>query len=120
MNVTVTVGSRATFTCDFKASTDNKITQIHWEFNGKDLAGCRRYNDRINCTVSQQSTDSNYVSSTLVVYPVQSDNAGQYSCYCSYDTNNLNIDHDTVKSIQSDHKTATLSIKSGTSIVQCC
>ena len=33
-NLNVTVGSKAVFTCDFEASTDNTIAQIHWEFNG--------------------------------------------------------------------------------------
>ena len=114
-DLNTTVGSKAVFTCDFEASTDNRIAQIHWEFNGKDLAGCKRFKDRINCTVTQQSTDTNYISSTLEIYSVQADNAGQYTCYCSYNTSMLNVDG--VQIIQSEHKSATLSIQSGINIV---
>ena len=114
-NVTSAVGSKAVFTCDFEATTDNKISQIHWLFNGSDLAGCNRFKVSINCTVTQQSTDKNYISSTLTIYPVQADNAGQYTCYCSYDTSLLNVDG--VQVIESDHKSATLSVQSGTDIV---
>ena len=39
---------------------------------------------------------------------MQTDNAGQYTCYCSYDTSQLNVDG--VQVIESDHKSATLSI----------
>ena len=111
-NFNVTVGSKAVFTCDFEASTDNKIAQIHWEFNGNDLAGCKRLQDRINCTVTQNSTDTNYISSTLEIYSVQADNAGKYTCYCSYNTSTLNVND--VQIIQSDRKSATLSVQSGT------
>ena len=114
-NHTATVGSTAVFTCDFEASTDSKIAQIHWEFNGDDLAGCRRFQDRINCTVTQNSTGTNYISSTLEIYSVQADNAGQYTCYCSYDTSVLNVDG--VQVIQSDHKSATLSVQSSTNYI---
>ena len=107
-NVITIVGYKAFFTRDFEAATDNKIAQIHWLFNGNDLAGCNRFKDRINCTVTQQSTDKNYISSTLTIYPVQADNAGQYTCYCSYDTSLLNVDG--VRVIESDHKSATLSV----------
>ena len=112
-NITKTVGSTAVFSCDFEAATDNKITQIHWLFNGRDLAGCSRFQENINCTVTQhvQSIDKNYISSTLTVYPVQADNAGQYTCYCSYNTSLLNVD--SVQVIESDHKSATLSVQSG-------
>ena len=113
-NVISTVGSKAVFTCNFEAATDNKISQIHWLFNGNDLAGCSRFKDSINCTVTQQSTDKNYISSTLTIYPVQADNAGQYTCYCSYNTSLLNIDG--VQVIESDHKSATLSVQSGIAI----
>ena len=110
-NFNATIKSKVVFTCDFEASTDSKISQIHWEFNGKDLAGCKRYQDRINCRVTQSSTDANYISSSLEIYPVQADNAGQYTCYCSYDTSTLNVDG--VKTIQSDRKSATLSVTLG-------
>ena len=106
-NVTVIVGSKATFTCDFEASTNAEIAQIHWEFNGSDLGECKRFKDIINCTVTQQSTDTNYISSTLEIFPVQADSAGQYTCYCSYNMKILNVDE--VTNIQSDHKSATLS-----------
>ena len=53
----------------------------------------------------------NYISSTLTIYSVQADNAGQYTCYCSYNTSLLNVDSDQV--IESDHKSATLSVHSG-------
>ena len=111
-NLNKTVGSTAVFNCDFESATDNKIAQIHWLFNGKDLAGCKRYKDIINCTVEQNSPDKNYISSTLTIHSVQTDNAGQYTCYCSYDKNYLNVDSD--QSIESEHKSATLSIQSGT------
>ena len=111
-NVNKTVGSTAVFNCDFESATDNKIAQIHWLFNGRDLAGCSRYKDIINCTVAQYSTDKNYISSTLTIYSVQADNAGQYTCYCSYDKNYLNVDGH--QSIESEHKSATLSVQSGT------
>ena len=112
-NLSTTVGSTAVFTCDFEAATDNRISQIHWVFNGNnDLAGCKRFQDRINCTVTQNSPDTNYISSTLEIHSVQADNAGQYTCYCSYDTDALNVDD--VQVIQSDQKSATLSVQSGT------
>ena len=110
-NVNTIVGSKAVFTCDFESTTDNKIAQIHWLFNGRDLAGCNRFKNRINCTVTRQSTDKKYISSNLTIYPVQADNAGQYTCYCSYNTSLLNVDG--VQVIESDHKSATLSIPSG-------
>ena len=110
-NFKTTIGSKAVFTCDFKASTDSKISQIHWEFNGTDLAGCKRFQDMINCTITQSSTDKNYISSILEIYPVQADNAGLYTCYCFYDTSTLNVDGAQV--IQSDHKYATLSVSLG-------
>ena len=110
-NLSLTVGSKAVFTCDFKAATDNKIAQTHWLFNGRDLAECSRFNTNTNCTVTQQSTDKNYISSTLTIYSVQADNAGQYTCYCSYNTSLLNVDG--IQVIESDHKSATLSIQSG-------
>ena len=111
-NLNTTVGSKAVFTCNFEAATDNKISQIHWLFNGNDLAGCSRFNNSLNCTVTRQSTDKNYISSTLTIYPVQADNAGQYTCYCSYDTSLLSVDG--VQVIESDHKSATLAVQSGT------
>ena len=111
-NINTIVGPKAVFTCDFESATDNKIAQIHWLFDGKDLAGCSRYKDTINCTVTQRSTDKNYISSTLTIYSVQADNAGQYTCYCSYDKNYLNVDGD--QSIESERKSATLSVQSGT------
>ena len=111
-NFNAAIGSKAVFTCDFKASTDSRISQIHWELNGTDLAGCKRFQDMINCTVTQSSTDTNYISSTLEIYPVQADNAGQYTCYCSYDTSTLNVDG--VKIIQSDRKSATLFLSGDT------
>ena len=108
-NLTTAVGSKAVFTCDFEAATDNEISQIHWLFNGKDLAGCSRFKDSINCTVTQQSTNkTNYISSNLTIYSVKADNAGQYTCYCSYNTNLLNVDG--VQVIESKHKSATLSV----------
>lgn len=110
-NLNIAIGSKAVFTCGFEASTNNEITQIHWEFNDNDLEGCN------NCTVTQQSTDPNYISSTLEIYSVQAENAGQYTCYCSYNTAILNVD---VQSIQSDHQSATLSILLGTQITQYC
>ena len=102
------VGSKAVFTCDFEASNDSRISQIHWEFNGTDLVGCKRFQDMINCTVTQSSNNTNYISSTLEIYPVQADNAGQYTCYCSYDTSTLDVDG--APTIQSDRKFATLSV----------
>ena len=108
-NINVTVGSTAVFICDFESATDNEVAQIHWLFNGSDLAGCNKFKDSISCTVTQQSTDKNYISSTLTIYPVQADNAGQYTCYCSYDTSLLNVDG--VQVIESDHKSATLIVQ---------
>ena len=108
-NLKTTVGSKAIFTCDFESTTDTKVAQIHWLFNGRDLAGCSRFKDIINCTVTQ-STSKNYISSTLAIYPVQADNAGQYTCYCSYDTSLLNVDG--VQVIESERKSATLSVQS--------
>ena len=115
-NVTTAVGSKAIFTCDFEAATDNKIAQIHWLFNGIDLAGCSRFQESINCTVIQNSTDKNYISSTLTIHSVQADSAGQYTCYCSYDTSSLNVDG--VQVIESEHKSATLSIPSGDQLLR--
>ena len=111
-DLNTTVGSKAIFTCDFETTTDTKIAQIHWLFNDSDLAGCNRFKDRINCTVTQQSTDKNYISSTLTIYPVQADNVGQYTCYCSYDISLLSVGG--IEVIESDHKSATLAVQSGT------
>ena len=111
-DVTTAVGSTAVFTCEFESTTGTKKIQIHWLFNGKDLAGCSRFQESINCTVTLQTTHKNYISSTLTIYSVQADNAGQYTCYCSYDKKYLNVDSD--QSIESEHKSATLSIQSGT------
>ena len=111
-NVITIVGYKAVFTCNFEAATDNEISQIHWLFNDRDLAGCSRFEDSIKCTVTQQSTDKNCISSNLAIYPVQADNAGQYTCYCSYDTSLLNVN--SVQVIESEHKSATLSVQSGT------
>ena len=88
-NLIATVGSTAVFTCNLEATTDNQIAQIHWLFNGNDLAGCNRFNNSINCTVTQQFNGTNIITNTLTVYPVQADNAGQYTCYCSYNTSLL-------------------------------
>ena len=107
-NVITTVGSKAVFTCDFEAATDNKIAQIHWLFNGNDLAGCNTFNNSINCIVTEESNGTNIITSTLTIYPVHADNAGQYTCYCSYNTSLLNVDG--VQVIKSDYKSATLSI----------
>ena len=113
-NVSTNVGSKAVFTCGFEAATDNKIAQIHWLFNGNDLAGCNTFNNSINCIVTEESNGTNIITSTLTIYPVHADNAGQYTCYCSYNTSLLNVDG--VQVIESDHKTATLSVQSGTDI----
>ena len=116
-NLNANVVSTATFTCGFEATTDNKIAQIHWLFNGSDLAGVKTFDYIFNYyTITQRSTDKNYISSTLTIYHVQADNAGQYTCYCSYNTNLLNVGG--VQVIESDHKSATLSVhmQSGTDI----
>ena len=105
------IGSKAVFTCEFEASTDNEIAQLHWEFNGRDLGGCHEFRQRINCTITQQHNSTNYIKSTLEINPVQADNAGQYTCYCSYNTSTLNVDG--VQTVQSEHKSATLSIRAG-------
>ena len=109
-NLNATVGSKAVFTCDFESATDTKVAQIHWLFNDTehDLKGCSRFKDIISCTVTQ-STSKNYISSTLTIYPVQANNAGQYTCYCSYDTSLLNVDG--VQVIESERKAATLSVQ---------
>ena len=110
-DVTTAVGSTTVFTCDFEATTGTKIVQIHWLFNGRNLVGCSRFQENINCTVTQQSTDKNYISSTLTIYLVQADNAGQYTCYYSYETSLRNVT--VLKVITSEHKSATLSVQSG-------
>ena len=110
-NINTTIGSTVVFKCDFEAATDNKIAQIHWLFNDRDLAECSKFNSNTNCTVNQRYTDKNYISSTLTIDSVQADNVGQYACYCSYNTSLLNVDG--VQVIESDHKSATLSFQSG-------
>ena len=107
-DVTTTTGSKAVFTCDFEAVTDKKIAQIHWLFNGSDLAGCSRFNSSISCIVKEQYNNTDYISSTLTIDLVQPDNAGQYTCYCSYNTSLLNVNGGQV--IESDHESATLCI----------
>ena len=109
-NVSIINGSNANFTCKFEASTDNEIAQLHLEFNGSDLAGCHEFRERINCTITQYN-DTNVIISTLEIISVQADNAGQYTCYCSYNTSTLNVDGD--QTIQSERKSATLSIQPG-------
>ena len=111
-DLSVSLGSTAVFTCDFEAATDNKISQIHWMFNGKDLAGCKRQQDWINCAITHHDNHTNYISSTLTIYPVKASNAGQYTCYCLYDIDAINVDGDQ-QVIESDHKSATLSMQSG-------
>ena len=110
-NLSTTVGSKAVFTCEFEASTDKKLAQLHWEFNGSDLAVCQEFRDRINCTITLNGT--NYITSTLEINAVQANNAGQYTCYCSYNTSILNVD---VQIIQSERKSATLYIQPGSDI----
>ena len=111
-NLSVAIGSKAAFTCEFEAYTDNKISQVHWEFNGNDLAGCHESRDRVNCTITLNGT--NYTTSTLEINSVQANNAGQYTCYCSYNTSTLNVDDGQI--IQSEHRSATLSIQQGSDI----
>ena len=117
-NLSTAIGSNAKFSCKFEASTDNEIAQLHWEFNGSDLAGCHEFRERINCTITQQSSGINYITSTVEINSVQADNAGQYTCYCSYNTSTLNVDG--VQNIQSEHKSATLSIKPGIVTLEYC
>ena len=108
-SLSTAIGSKAVFTCNFEAAADKKITQIHWLFNGRHLAECSIFKDSIDCkVVTKLSTDKNYISSNLTIYPVQADNAGQYTCYCSYNTSLLNVD--SVQVIESEHKSATLSV----------
>ena len=107
-NLNTTVGSKAVFTCNFEAATDNITARIHWLFNSIDLTGCDKIMDKIKCTVTQQSIGANRISSILTIYPVQADNAGQYTCYCSYDTSLLNVDG--VQVIESENTSATLSV----------
>ena len=115
-SLNITDGSTAVFTCNFETATDNEIAQVHWLFNGNDLAGCNRFNNSINCIVTQQSTYKNYISSNLTIYSVQTNNAGQYTCYCSYNTSLPNVNG--VHVIKSDHKSATLVVlDSGTNII---
>ena len=117
INLNIAIGSNANFTCQFEASTDNKIAQVHWEFNGNDLAGCNKLTERINCTITQYNNGTNNITSTLKIYSIQADNAGQYTCYCSYNTSTLNVDG--VQIIQSEHKSATLSIQPGIITLEC-
>ena len=117
-NLSMAIGSNANFTCKFEASTDNEIAQLHWEFNGSDLAGCHEFRERINCTITQQHNDTNYITSTLEIISVQADNAGQYTCYCSYNTSTLNVDG--VQTIQSECMSAILSIQPGIVTLEYC
>ena len=97
----ITAGSKTYLWCYFESATDTKISQIHWLFNSSDLAGCSRFENSINCTVIQQSIDENHITSTLIIHPVQTENVGLYTCYCSYNTSLLNVDG--VQVIESDH-----------------
>ena len=115
-NLNIAIGSKAIFTCEFEASTDNKVAQIHWEFNGSDLAECNKLTERINCTITQYNGTNN-ITSTLKINSVQADNAGQYTCYCSYNTSTLNVNG--VQIIQSERKSATLSIQPGIITLEC-
>ena len=85
---------------------------IHWEFNGKNLVGCKRFQNTISCTVhTHYYSNVSYFSSTLEIYPVQADNAGQYTCYCSYNASAINVDD--VEIIQSNRTSAILSVLPG-------
>ena len=117
-NLSMAIGSNANFSCKFEASTDNEIAQLHWEFNDSNLAECHEFRERINCTITQQSSGINYIISTLEIISVQADNAGQYTCYCSYNTSTLNVDGD--QTIQSERKSATLSIQPGIVTLEYC
>ena len=103
----ITAGSKTYLWCYFESSTDTKITQIHWLFNGSGLAGCSRLENSINCTILQQSIDKNHITSTLIIHPVPTENAGQYTCYCSYNTSLLNVNG--VQVIESDHVAVNMS-----------
>ena len=110
-NLSTAIGSKAVFTCMFEASTDYEIAHIHWQFKDTDLAGCHQFREGINCTITQKYNGTNNITSSLEIYPVQTHNAGQYTCYCSYNTSTLNVDDDQI--IQSEHKSATLYVQPG-------
>ena len=86
---------------------------MHWLFNGRDLAECSIFNQSISCTVTWPEFIDRvnvYISSTLTINSVQADNAGQYTCYCSYNTSLLNVHVNGVQVIESDHESAILSV----------
>ena len=109
-SLSTTAGSKAVFTCGFEASTDERITQIWWQFNGKYLAGPGQKRFQ-NYAVTWSSNDTNYIFGTLEIYSAQADNVGQYTCYCNYDERALDVN--TSGFIQSDHKSAMLSVQPG-------
>jgi len=106
-NVSTDVGSTVTFTCGFQTTTNTSIAQFHWLFNGIDIIDYKRAHD-LNANVTNVPRGVNYILSTLTIYSIQADYAGEYSCYCAYDKTKLNVDNP--GAIQSNVKVANLNI----------
>ena len=72
-------------------------------------------NSGIGSIVQSHALNStNHITSTLEINKVQANDAGQYTCYCSYNTSTMNVDGGQI--IEPEHKSATLSINPGNDI----
>jgi len=106
-NVSANIGSTVKFNCGFQTTTNTSIAQIHWLYNGEDIEQYKIGHD-LSANITNSSYKDSYILSTLAIYSVQADNAGEYSCYCSYDKTKLDIEHP--GTIQSDVKFANLNV----------
>jgi len=104
-NVNTVVGSTVNLTCGFQTTTNTSIARFHWLYDGRDIVD---YKTAHNLNVTNVPRGINYIQSTLIIYLVQADYAGNYSCYCSYDKTKLDVDDP--GAIQSDIKSANLNV----------
>ncbi|XP_065884455.1 uncharacterized protein [Dysidea avara] len=97
-NVSADAGTTVNFTCEFQTTTDTAIVQFHWLYNDVDIEDYKRTHN-LDAKVTNVPYMDNCIVSTLTIYSIQHSNAGEYSCYCSYNKTKLDVDHSgTIKS----------------------
>jgi len=106
-NVSADTGSTVEFKCGISTTRDTSIAQIHWLYNGTDIEMYKR-DHYLNATVTNNLDYEDYILSTLTIYSIEQSNAGEYSCYCSYDKTKLSVDY--AGTIKSTAKSASLNV----------